>query len=156
MCDDIRTIDPALLPEVEECDRGYGVIRKTINRQPGYVVDWQLVDKAWETAKRLHCDPIREVRRKTGELYLYHPRSVMEELARLRCKSSVLAAALLHDTMEDCSVSMLNIPPSPEREWRDAVYIADIALWEITAAWGSLVHSMCHRAVFSERVSTSS
>ena len=103
---DHRTeIDPALWPEIEECDKGYEIIRKTINRQPGYVVDWQLVDKAWETAKRLHCDPRNNPRRKSGELYIYHPRAVMEELARLRCKSSVLAAALLHDTMVDCSMA---------------------------------------------------
>ena len=60
-----------------------------------------MVDKAWETAKQLHQDS----RRKSGELYICHPRSVMEELARLRCKSSILAAALLHDTMEDCSLT---------------------------------------------------
>ena len=87
--------------EVQECDRGYENICKTIKKQPGYVVDWVLVDKAWETAKRLHSD----TRRKSGELYIYHPRSVMEEVAKLRCKSSVLAAALLHDTMEDCSMT---------------------------------------------------
>lgn len=87
--------------EVLECDRGYENICKTIKKQPGYVVDWQLVDKAWETAKKLHSD----TRRKSGELYIYHPRSVMEEVAKLRCKSSVLAAALLHDTMEDCSMT---------------------------------------------------
>ena len=38
-------------------------------------------------------------------LYLRHPLAVMEELARLRCKTSVLAAAVLHDTMEDCAVT---------------------------------------------------
>ena len=95
------TMDPALKQELEACDRVYDNICKTIKKQPGYVVDWQLVDKAWETAKKLHLD----TRRKSGELYVCHPRSVMEELARLRCKSSVLAAALLHDTMEDCSLT---------------------------------------------------
>lgn len=87
--------------EWKACDHVYDSICKAIKKQPGYVVDWQLVDKAWATAKALH----RDMRRKSGELYVTHPRSVMEELAKLRCKSSVLAAALLHDTMEDCSLS---------------------------------------------------
>lgn len=101
MHNNLLTMDPALKLEMEEHDRIYDNICKTIRKQPGYVVDWQLVDKAWETAKNLH----RDTRRKSGELYICHPRSVMEELARLRCKSSVLAAALLHDTMEDCSLT---------------------------------------------------
>ena len=94
-------LSPTLKQELDACDRVYDNICKTIKKQPGYVVDWQLVDKAWETAKRLHGGS----RRKSGELYVCHPRAVMEELARLRCKSSVLAAALLHDTMEDCSLT---------------------------------------------------
>ncbi len=101
MHNNLLSMDPALKLEMEEHDRIYDNICKTIRKQPGYVVDWQLVDKAWETAKTLH----RDTRRKSGELYICHPRSVMEELARLRCKSSVLAAALLHDTMEDCSLT---------------------------------------------------
>lgn len=101
MQNNLLSLDPALKEEMEEHDKIYDNICKTIRKQPGYVVDWQLVDKAWETAKNLHLD----TRRKSGELYICHPRSVMEELAKLRCKSSVLAAALLHDTMEDCSLT---------------------------------------------------
>lgn len=101
MNDVCTIICSSLEEEMRACDHVYDNICKTIKKQPGYVVDWQLVDKAWETAKKLHSDS----RRRSGELYVCHPRSVMEELARLRCKSSVLAAALLHDTMEDCSMS---------------------------------------------------
>lgn len=104
---DIDRIDPSIQNEVLACDREYGVIRKSINRQPGYLVDWELVDKAWKTAVALHCSDVKskKLRRKSGELYIYHPKAVMEELAKLRCKSSVLAAALLHDTMEDCGMT---------------------------------------------------
>ena len=100
-------INDSLHKDILECDREYHVIRKSINRQPGYVVDWELVDKAWEKAVSLHCRDVQSptLRRKSGELYITHPRSVMEELAKLRCKSSVLAAALLHDTMEECSMT---------------------------------------------------
>lgn len=85
---------------LEECDQTYYAICKNIRKQSGYVVDWPLVDKAWNACKLLHGSNTR----KSGELYICHPRSVMEELARLRCKTSVLAAALLHDTMEDCNI----------------------------------------------------
>ena len=95
------TMDPRLKMELEECDKTYDKICKTMKKQPGYIVDWQLVDKAWQIAKQLHGG----ARRKSGELYVTHPCAVMEELAKLRCKSSVLAAALLHDTMEDCSMT---------------------------------------------------
>lgn len=101
MHNNLFSMNPDLKREMDEHNRIYENICKTIRKQPGYVVDWQLVDKAWETARNLHGD----TRRKSGELYISHPRSVMEELARLRCKSSVLAAALLHDTMEDCSLT---------------------------------------------------
>ena len=91
----IDRIDPTIREDVLECDREYGVIRRSINRQPGYMVDWELVDKAWRTAVDLHCADVKSkgLRRKSGELYICHPRTVMEELAKLRCKSSVLAAA---------------------------------------------------------------
>lgn len=87
--------------ELQECDQTYYAICRNMRKQSGYVVDWPLIDKAWDTCKKLHGNQ----HRKSGELYICHPRSVMEELARLRCKTSVLAAALLHDTMEDCGVS---------------------------------------------------
>ena len=103
--DDMLTLNPALKRELEECDKAYETMCKTLKKQPGYVVDWPLVNKAWETAKKLHG----ATRRRSGELYVNHPRSVMEELAKLRCKSSVLAAALLHDTMEDCDLSFEKI-----------------------------------------------
>lgn len=63
--------------EIEECDRVYETICKMIRKQPGYVVDWQLIDKAWKTAKDLHRDTCR----KSGELYISHPRAVMEPIA---------------------------------------------------------------------------
>lgn len=96
-----NAIDPDLKKELNECDQVYYAICRNTRKQRGYLVDWPLVDKAWDTCKRLH----QFERRKSGELYICHPRSVMEELAKLRCKTSVLAAALLHDTMEDCNIT---------------------------------------------------
>ena len=42
----IDHIDASIQEEVLECDREYGVIRRSINKQPGYMVDWELVAKA--------------------------------------------------------------------------------------------------------------
>ena len=89
---------PSYEKEIRECDAIFDGIRRTISRQRGYVVDTGLLTRAYERARELHGD----TRRKSGVLSLRHPLAVMEELSHLMCKTSILAAALLHDTMEDC------------------------------------------------------
>lgn len=89
---------PVVNPEIEECDNSFSLIISTIRKQDGYIVDIPLLEKAYEQAKTLHGMN----RRHSGILYLHHPIAVMKELSHLMCKTSVLAAALLHDTMEDC------------------------------------------------------
>jgi GTP pyrophosphokinase len=43
--------------------------------------------------------------RKSGEAYIEHPIATAEYLARLRMDATTVAAALLHDVIEDCGVS---------------------------------------------------
>ena len=109
MFGDYKDLADEISKKVEKCHQEYEATRRRINKQPGYQVDWDLVDRAWETAVRRHCSNSNRENwyryRKASDLYINHPRAVMEELARLRCKSGVLAAALLHDTMEDCSMT---------------------------------------------------
>lgn len=100
-----QMIRPPYEKEILDCDNIFNNILRTIKRQPGYVVDIPLLTKAYTTAKKLHGD----VRRHSGVLYLRHPLAVMETLSRLMCKTSVLAAALLHDTMEDCKLTYESI-----------------------------------------------
>ena len=88
--------------EVIECVDYFESTMKMIDRQTGYQVDYALLEKAFSIAESLH----RGVRRQSGELYITHPLAVMESLARVKCKVSILAAALLHDTMEDCDYTM--------------------------------------------------
>lgn len=88
-------------PEVTECKTIYDAIKAKIKKQHGYIIDDKMLDKAYAKAKELHGT----TRRLSGVLYLRHPLAVMEELSNLRCKTSVLCAALLHDTMEDCGYS---------------------------------------------------
>jgi hypothetical protein len=76
-------------------------IMKIAESQPDYYVDTVLVSNAFDVAKSKHEGSFR----KSGEPYIIHPLSVLETLVRLRCSSNVLAAGLLHDTMEDCGVT---------------------------------------------------
>ena len=96
---------PSYESEVKACDDIFKSIIRFIKKQPEYDVDYVLVKNAYEKAKELHGD----TRRHSGVLYLRHPLAVMESLAHLQCKTSILAAALLHDTMEDCGYLYENL-----------------------------------------------
>src|SRR5690554_6047925 len=61
-----------------------------------------LVEKAFYFAQEKHKGQFR----KSGEPYISHPVNVMAILEKLDFSSDVLAAALLHDVVEDCGVSV--------------------------------------------------
>lgn len=84
--------------EIKDCNDIFDNILRGIKLQRGYHVDTALLLRAYNKAKELHED----VRRHSGVLYLRHPLAVANSLANLKCKTSILAAALLHDTIEDC------------------------------------------------------
>ena len=64
--------------------------------------DTKVVERAYDMALYLH----RDQKRRSGEDYITHPLAVAEILADLGMTSSTLAAALLHDTVEDCGYSL--------------------------------------------------
>jgi guanosine-3',5'-bis(diphosphate) 3'-pyrophosphohydrolase len=64
--------------------------------------DTKVVERAYEMARYLH----RDQKRRSGEDYITHPVAVAEILADLGMTSATLAAALLHDTVEDCGYSL--------------------------------------------------
>jgi GTP pyrophosphokinase len=64
--------------------------------------NFELVEKAYEVAKRQHLDQ----KRRSGEEYISHPVAVAGILADLGLSSETLAAALLHDTVEDTGYSI--------------------------------------------------
>lgn len=97
-----KPLDLSFDAEIKACDDFFGSILRYIRKQKNYFIDVQLLKDAYEMAKKLHGD----TRRKSGLLYLRHPLAAMECLSRLYCKTSVLAAALLHDTMEDCGYTV--------------------------------------------------
>ncbi len=63
------------------------------------------VRKAYDFAQRKHGDQ----RRKSGELFFTHPRTVAYYLAEYRLDAPALMAALLHDVAEDTRVSVAEI-----------------------------------------------
>ena len=64
--------------------------------------DMRLVERAYETAKYLH----RDQQRRSGDPYITHPLAVASILAELGMTTPTLAAALLHDTVEDTGYSL--------------------------------------------------
>lgn len=64
--------------------------------------DVRMLQRAYETAAYLH----REQKRRSGDPYITHPLAVATILAELGMTESTLAAALLHDTVEDTGYSL--------------------------------------------------
>jgi guanosine-3',5'-bis(diphosphate) 3'-pyrophosphohydrolase len=64
--------------------------------------DTAVITRAYETARLLHA----EQRRRSGEPYITHPLAVATILADLGMTSATLAAALLHDTVEDTQYTL--------------------------------------------------
>lgn len=63
------------------------------------------LSRAFEFAKSKHCDQ----RRKSGEPYIVHPLTVAIILADLHMDETSLAAAILHDVVEDTHVSVAEV-----------------------------------------------
>jgi guanosine-3',5'-bis(diphosphate) 3'-pyrophosphohydrolase len=79
------------------------------------VKDRDLVMRAYQTAEEAH----REQKRHSGEPYINHCIAVASILADLKVPPEVVAAGLLHDTVEDTSVTLADI----RRDFGDTVKI---------------------------------
>ncbi|MDQ0261505.1 bifunctional (p)ppGpp synthetase/guanosine-3',5'-bis(diphosphate) 3'-pyrophosphohydrolase [Sinomonas atrocyanea] len=64
--------------------------------------DFDLIQRAYEVAERSH----QGQKRKSGDPYITHPVAVATILAELGMTGTTLAAALLHDTVEDTSYTL--------------------------------------------------
>jgi GTP pyrophosphokinase len=67
--------------------------------------DTRVVIQAYVTAEELH----REQKRRSGEPYITHPLAVAQILADLGMTGPTLAAALLHDTVEDTGYPLADL-----------------------------------------------
>jgi GTP pyrophosphokinase len=77
------------------------------------LADKELIQRAYRVAEEAH----KGQKRISGEPYINHCLAVAEILAELRVPPEVLAAGLLHDTVEDTSVTLVDI----QREFGDVV-----------------------------------
>jgi len=64
--------------------------------------DLSVIERAYRVAEQAH----REQKRRSGEPYITHPIAVAQILAELGVAPVVIAAALLHDTVEDTDYSL--------------------------------------------------
>ena len=67
--------------------------------------DSAMVERAYETARLMH----QHQRRRSGEPYITHPLAVATILADLGMTAPTLAAALLHDTVEDTEYTLTSL-----------------------------------------------
>lgn len=85
----------------------------------------KIIRSAYEFAERLHGDQ----RRISGEPYIIHPLNVAMILAYMHLDENAIAAALLHDTVEDTSVSLEEI----EREFSPEIAMLVDGVTKLTA-----------------------
>ncbi|MGB6676202.1 MAG: bifunctional (p)ppGpp synthetase/guanosine-3',5'-bis(diphosphate) 3'-pyrophosphohydrolase, partial [Terriglobales bacterium] len=67
--------------------------------------DLELVRKAYEYSQKHHAGQLRA----SGEPYLVHPLGVAQVLAEMKMDAVAIAAGLLHDSVEDTSVTIVDI-----------------------------------------------
>src|SRR3954454_10702090 len=95
--------------ELNEFERGLlGDLFAVVEEHAGDAVaqiDRAKVEHAFEFACERHADQ----RRQTGEDFIVHPVGVAKICAEMRLDTATLCAALLHDTVEDTSASLLEV-----------------------------------------------
>jgi GTP pyrophosphokinase len=69
------------------------------------VAERELVERAYQVAEEAH----RTQKRHSGEPYIYHCVAVADILSELKVPPEVVAAGLLHDTVEDTSVTLADL-----------------------------------------------
>ena len=91
-----KTPDKAPSVSPLSLEERYGRLESTIR---GYnpQADFGLIRGAYEFAEKAHRGQLR----KSGEPYIIHPVAVAQIIAELRLDSESIAAALLHDVIED-------------------------------------------------------
>jgi GTP pyrophosphokinase len=94
----------ALLPRIFSRSQSGGALEALIRtlRTHHPKADIPLVERAYQVAERAHEGQTR----KSGEPYITHPLAVAQILADLGIGAKTIAAALLHDTVEDTDYSL--------------------------------------------------
>lgn len=96
-------------------DRLLGILRDTGKRY-----DTEKIQRAFEYANTLHEGQLRA----SGEAYISHPIAVAEIAAQMELDTDSICAALLHDTVEDCS-DKTNLKDIEKRFGPDVAVLVD-------------------------------
>ena len=92
--DNVNSIEKNTTAVHTDIDRLLGILRAT-----GKSYDTEKIIRAFEYANQLHEGQFRQ----SGDAYISHPIAVAEIVAGLELDTDAICAALLHDTVEDCS-----------------------------------------------------
>ncbi len=94
----------ALLPRLFSRSETGGALERILRalRQTNPRADVAIVERAYHVAKTAHAGQLR----KSGEPYITHPLAVAEILVELGIGAKTIAAALLHDTVEDTAYTL--------------------------------------------------
>lgn len=96
----LRTILPRLFSRAQPAGAVDRLLRTVRTHHPK--ADVALIERAYAAAERAHSGQ----KRKSGEPYITHPIAVAQILADLGIGPKTLAAALLHDTVEDTEYTL--------------------------------------------------
>ena len=96
-------MSPNLKDKVESTDSDK-IFKELVGKIKGYNpnADIKLLDKAYPTAKKYHDNQFR----KSGEPFIIHPLSVGMILADIELDQTSIAAAILHDVVEDTEYNL--------------------------------------------------
>ncbi|MBX3099864.1 MAG: bifunctional (p)ppGpp synthetase/guanosine-3',5'-bis(diphosphate) 3'-pyrophosphohydrolase [Salinibacterium sp.] len=96
----LRTLLPRLFSRAQPAGAVDRLIRTVRTHHPK--ADVALIERAYSAAEKAHAGQ----KRKSGEPYITHPVAVAQILADLGIGAKTLAAALLHDTVEDTEYNL--------------------------------------------------
>jgi len=96
----LRALVPRIFSRTRPVDAVGTLVRTVRTHHPK--ADLALVERAYQVAERAHSGQAR----KSGEPYITHPVAVAQILADLGIGAKTIAAALLHDTVEDTEYSL--------------------------------------------------
>lgn len=96
----LRTILPRLFSRAQPAGAVDRLLKTVRTHHPK--ADLALIERAYTAAERAHSGQ----KRKSGEPYITHPVAVAQILADLGIGSKTIAAALLHDTVEDTDYTL--------------------------------------------------
>jgi len=96
----LRTLLPRLFSRAQPSGAVDRLIKTVRTHHPK--ADTALIERAYATAEKAHSGQ----KRKSGEPYITHPVAVAQILADLGIGPKTLAAALLHDTVEDTAYDL--------------------------------------------------